>query len=63
MDLCPRSRDADGLHGKTDSFMGFDEIHGLRDHALFEAMAPLNCYVLQLVDRDHGSITIRRNIA
>jgi hypothetical protein len=44
MDLCPRSKDADGLHGKTDSFMGFDEIHGLRDHALFEAMGPLNCY-------------------
>lgn len=34
------SRYAAGLHGKTYSFCGFDEIHGLRDHALFEAMAP-----------------------
>jgi hypothetical protein len=34
------SRYAAGLHGKTYSFCGFDEIHGLRDHALFEALAP-----------------------
>src|SRR5262249_46064994 len=34
------SRDAAGLHGKTYSIACFDEIHGLRDHALLEALAP-----------------------
>jgi phage terminase large subunit-like protein len=28
-----------GQHGKTAAFLGFDEIHGYRDHALFEALA------------------------
>jgi hypothetical protein len=29
-----------GQHGKTASFIGFDEIHGYRDYDLFEALAP-----------------------
>jgi hypothetical protein len=29
-----------GQHGKTAAFLGFDEIHGYKDHALFEALAP-----------------------
>lgn len=32
--------DVVGQHGKTYLFVGFDEIHGYRDHALFEALAP-----------------------
>ncbi len=34
------ARDVAGAHGKTYSFCGFDEIHGYRDHGLFEALAP-----------------------
>ncbi len=34
------ARDAVGAHGKTYVFCGFDEIHGLRNHDLFEALAP-----------------------
>lgn len=34
------SRDAVGQHGKTASFIGFDEIHGLKNHDLLEALAP-----------------------
>lgn len=34
------ARDAIGSHGKTASFIGFDEIHGLRNHDLLEALAP-----------------------
>lgn len=33
------ANDADGAHGKTYSVCAFDEIHGYRDHALFEALA------------------------
>jgi hypothetical protein len=29
-----------GQHGKTAAFLGFDEIHGYKDHNLFEALAP-----------------------
>jgi hypothetical protein len=29
-----------GQHGKTAAFIGFDEIHGYRDYALLEALAP-----------------------
>jgi hypothetical protein len=29
-----------GQHGKTACFLGFDEIHGYKDHALLEALAP-----------------------
>ena len=29
-----------GQHGKTAAFLGFDEIHGYKDHALLEALAP-----------------------
>jgi hypothetical protein len=29
-----------GQHGKTACFIGFDEIHGYKDHALLEALAP-----------------------
>ena len=34
------ARDVVGLHGKTFGFIGFDEIHGYRNHDLFEALAP-----------------------
>ena len=34
------ARDAAGAHGKTFIFCGFDEIHGYRNHDLFEALAP-----------------------
>jgi hypothetical protein len=34
------ARDAVGSHGKTALFIGFDEIHGYRNHDLFEALAP-----------------------
>ena len=34
------ARDAVGSHGKTYLFIGFDEIHGYRNHDLFEALAP-----------------------
>jgi len=34
------ARDAVGAHGKTKLFLGFDEIHGYRNHDLFEALAP-----------------------
>jgi hypothetical protein len=34
------ARDAVGAHGKTYLFAGFDEIHGYRNHDLFEALAP-----------------------
>jgi hypothetical protein len=29
-----------GQHGKTCAFLGYDEVHGQRDHSLFEALAP-----------------------
>lgn len=29
-----------GQHGKTAAFIGWDEIHGYKDHSLFEALAP-----------------------
>ncbi|MCA1467228.1 hypothetical protein I6F09_04915 [Bradyrhizobium sp. IC3195] len=32
--------DPTGAHGKTASFIGFDEIHGYKTHDLFEALAP-----------------------
>jgi hypothetical protein len=34
------ARDIAGAHGKTYVFAGFDEIHGYRNHDLFEALAP-----------------------
>jgi hypothetical protein len=34
------ARDIVGLHGKTFLFLGFDEIHGYKNHDLFEALAP-----------------------
>lgn len=34
------ARDASGAHGKTYSICAFDEIHGYRNHDLFEALAP-----------------------
>lgn len=34
------AKDVAGLHGKTFAFTGFDEIHGYRNHDLFEALAP-----------------------
>jgi phage terminase large subunit-like protein len=34
------ARDTVGSHGKTASFIGFDEIHGYRSWDLFEALAP-----------------------
>ena len=34
------ARDVQGAHGKTYTFVGFDEIHGYRSHDLFEALAP-----------------------
>lgn len=34
------ARDAVGAHGKTYLFIGYDEIHGYRNHDLFEALAP-----------------------
>jgi hypothetical protein len=34
------ARDAMGAHGKSFCFIGYDEIHGYRDHDLFEALAP-----------------------
>lgn len=33
------AKDVVGLHGKTAIFIGFDEIHGYRNHDLFEALA------------------------
>ena len=39
MQILP-ARDIAGAHGKTYSFIGFDEIHGYRNHDLFEALAP-----------------------
>jgi hypothetical protein len=33
------AKDVVGLHGKTYLFAGFDEIHGYRNHDLFEALA------------------------
>src|SRR5215469_6536067 len=39
MQILP-ARDIAGAHGKTYSFIGFDEIHGYRNHGLFEALAP-----------------------
>jgi hypothetical protein len=33
------AKDIAGTHGKTFLFVGFDEIHGYRNHDLFEAMA------------------------
>jgi len=34
------ARDAVGAHGKTASFIGFDEIHAYRNYDLLEALAP-----------------------
>jgi hypothetical protein len=34
------SRDVKGAHGKTFSFIGFDEIHGYRNWDILEALAP-----------------------
>jgi hypothetical protein len=34
------ARDVVSLHGKSGNFIGFDEIHGLRNFDLFEALAP-----------------------
>jgi hypothetical protein len=34
------ARDVIGAPGKTETFIGFDEIHGYRNHDLFEALAP-----------------------
>jgi hypothetical protein len=34
------SRDAIGAHGKTGLFIGYDEIHGMRNWDLMEALAP-----------------------
>lgn len=34
------ARDAVGAHGKTYTFLGFDEIHGYRNYDLIEALAP-----------------------
>lgn len=34
------ARDVVGLHGKTFLFIGYDEIHGYKNHDLFEALAP-----------------------
>ncbi|MEA1649207.1 hypothetical protein UAJ10_09270 [Nitrospirillum sp. BR 11164] len=34
------ARDVVGQHGKTYLFVGYDEIHGYRNHDLFEALAP-----------------------
>lgn len=34
------ARDANGQHGKTALFIGYDEIHGYMNHDLFEALAP-----------------------
>jgi hypothetical protein len=34
------AKDIAGSHGKTYLFCGFDEIHGYKDHSLFEALAP-----------------------
>jgi hypothetical protein len=39
MQILP-ARDVAGAHGKTYSFVGFDEIHAYRSHDLFEALAP-----------------------
>jgi hypothetical protein len=33
-------QDAVGAHGKTYAFLGFDEIHGLKNYDLFEALSP-----------------------
>jgi phage terminase large subunit-like protein len=34
------AQNAVGQHGKTATFIGYDEIHGYRDYDLFEALAP-----------------------
>jgi hypothetical protein len=34
------AQDAVGAHGKTFSFVGFDEIHGYKNYDLFEALSP-----------------------
>lgn len=34
------AKDVLGAHGKTYSFIGFDEIHGYRNYDLFEALSP-----------------------
>ena len=34
------ARDVIGAHGKTATFIGFDEIHGYNNYDLFEALAP-----------------------
>ena len=34
------ARDAVGAHGKTASFIGYDEIHGFKNYDLLEALAP-----------------------
>jgi len=34
------ARDAVGAHGKTYLFIGYDEVHGYKNHDLFEALAP-----------------------
>jgi hypothetical protein len=34
------AQNAIGEHGKTYLFLGYDEIHGYRDYALIEALAP-----------------------
>jgi hypothetical protein len=39
MQILP-ARDIAGAHGKTYSFIGFDEIPAYRSHDLFEALAP-----------------------
>jgi hypothetical protein len=39
MQILP-AKDVAGAHGKTYLFIGFDEIHGYRNHDLFEALAP-----------------------
>jgi hypothetical protein len=39
MQILP-AKDVAGQHGKTFLFVGYDEIHGYRNHDLFEALAP-----------------------
>ncbi len=34
------ARDAIGAHGKTASFIGYDEVHGYKSWDIFEALAP-----------------------
>ena len=36
----PLHSDVIGAHGKTATFIGFDEIHGYKNYDLFEALAP-----------------------